>query len=239
MRSSTLRVTALLAVALCFAGSAVLRFTADDQADWPDLPQEAPELVSEAQASPVETQNDAASLETPQPSAPDARAQMEARENAGDFATAETAETAAASAPSLPGAEAETALMSTLRAREAELTARETALDAREAELTAAAETIERRIAELEAAAAELEQLVVTVDEAAENDVEHLTQTYARMKPKQAGPIFDQMDPSFAAGFLSRMRPDAAGAIMAEMSPERAHAVTLELAGRNIIQIPN
>lgn len=128
-------------------------------------------------------------------------------------------------------------LLAALRRREAELNAFAERLEQRRVELDAAARLIDERIAELETVKEEFEALVASVDEAAERDVEHLIDVYSRMKPKDAGPLFDAMAPSFAAGFLGRMRADRASAILAAMDTTRAYAVSVELAGRNI-QLP-
>ncbi|MEL6979748.1 MAG: hypothetical protein AAGM38_13845, partial [Pseudomonadota bacterium] len=106
------------------------------------------------------------------------------------------------------------------------------------ARVTLGAQRLEARMRELERSKEEFATLVATVDQAADRDVDHLIGMYERMKPKQAGPLFDTMDPAFAAGFLARMKTESASAIMANMQPDRAHAATLYLAGRNVRREP-
>ena len=126
-------------------------------------------------------------------------------------------------------------MLERLRARETELEAYAAALDERHMDLAEAAEHLERRIEMLEASKRDFEQLVETVNAASERDVGHLIAVYQKMKPKEAGEIFNAMDPSFAAGFLSRMKPDRAAAILAGMATPNAYAVSLEMAGRNVL----
>ncbi|MEO1291236.1 MAG: hypothetical protein AAFV62_00170 [Pseudomonadota bacterium] len=128
----------------------------------------------------------------------------------------------------------ENALLRALRKRERELRAYEQKLDERKMALDAAARKIEARLAELEQRKAELSGLVDEVDGAAQRDVAHLVDMYSKMKPKQAGEIFNAMDPRFAAGFLSQMKSQSASLILANMETPKAYAVSLELAGRNV-----
>lgn len=122
----------------------------------------------------------------------------------------------------------------------AEVASLRDALDRREAEtadreraVAAAQALVEDRLAELEAAEARLEALIATSDQAAESDLDRLTQVYETMPPETAAALFAQMPPSFAAGFLVRMAPAASAALMAELSPEQAYAISVVLATRN------
>lgn len=100
--------------------------------------------------------------------------------------------------------------------------------------------SVQARKQELDRRAEELQVLQKMLDErwtrmtaAADQDVEHLAQMYAAMKPDQAAAIFDQMDPSFAAGFLRLMPSDQAGMILADMETSKAYVVSVKLASRN------
>ncbi|MFO7759388.1 MAG: hypothetical protein R6V26_13110 [Roseovarius sp.] len=92
---------------------------------------------------------------------------------------------------------------------------------------------VTQKLIALEAAEDSLRETLTIAENAAEDDINRLTQVYERMKPKQAAALFEQMDPSFATGFLARMRPEAAAAIMAGLSPQAAHRFSVVLAGRN------
>lgn len=182
----------------------------------------------------------------------EALAAMEAAIAAGEFSTASTpadktqahdaGEDAAYPArrtptpPPIGSPEAAKAadLLTALNQREAELDAYAAKLAQRNEALSLAAERLETRIRELEQSKEQFEVLVATVDQAATRDVNHLIDMYEKMKPKEAGPLFDSMDPGFAAGFLARMKPDRASAILAKMGTESAYAVSLHLAGRNV-----
>lgn len=120
-----------------------------------------------------------------------------------------------------------------LKSREAVLEKREADLEMRLEVLKAAESQIERNTQALIAAERELKSTMALADGAAENDLTQLTQVYESMKPKQAIPLFAQMDPQFAAGFLGRMRSEVAGQIMAGLDPQKAYAISVILAGRN------
>jgi len=115
----------------------------------------------------------------------------------------------------------------------ATLERRETEIGDRERAVAAAQLLVEERLAELEAAETRLEALIATSDQAAETDLDRLTQVYETMPPETAAALFAQMPPSFAAGFLVRMAPAASAALMAELSPEQAYAISVVLATRN------
>ncbi len=124
-------------------------------------------------------------------------------------------------------------LLDALRAREADVTAREARIELRQKALEAADAEITRRLAALEQAEAALRSTLSLADGAAEDDLSRLTAVYESMKPKDAAALFETMEPGFAAGFLGRMRPDTAAAIMTGLSPEIAYSISVILAGRN------
>lgn len=125
-------------------------------------------------------------------------------------------------------------LLAALQKRERELAQIAEELERRRVAIEAANRRIDERLGDLERAKEELSTLVANIDQAAARDVGHLIQMYERMKPKEAGALFNEMKPDFAAGFIARMRADRAAQIMAKMDPERAYAVSVHLAGRNV-----
>lgn len=144
-----------------------------------------------------------------------------------------TAPTGATEAGAARIAETE-ALIRELKRERQRVRERAEALDSREALLSAIERRLESRLREVTEARARLAETAALVDDAAVKDVERLAEMYQRMKPKQAGQIFNQMDAGFASGFLAEMRPDAAALILANMDATKAYAVTLLLAGRNV-----
>ncbi|MEE2878112.1 MAG: hypothetical protein VX593_03820 [Pseudomonadota bacterium] len=106
-----------------------------------------------------------------------------------------------------------------IQEQELSLQARKIDLDQRAEELQALQKTLEDRWRQMSAEA--------------DQDVEHLAQMYAAMKPDQAAPIFNQMDPGFAAGFLRLMQSDQAGMILASMDSSKAYIVSVKLASLN------
>ncbi|SFD69231.1 MotE family protein [Roseivivax sediminis] len=125
------------------------------------------------------------------------------------------------------------ALLEALDAREARLDKRERDLLIRMQALRVAETEIEQRLTALEEAEASLRATLDLARSAATEDLNQLTEVYARMKPRQAAALFEEMDPNFAAGFLGRMRPENAAAIMAGLTPDAAYLISVMLAGRN------
>ncbi|MEM6943721.1 MAG: hypothetical protein AAF416_10255 [Pseudomonadota bacterium] len=132
--------------------------------------------------------------------------------------------------PSLGGA---SAVARQLDARRAALDAEAAAIDERRAALQEAEARLQERLEQMKEVRIELDSALQEAQGAAARDVAHLAETYARMKPKQAGALFNAMEPSFAAGFLAEMPPDAAAGVLASMQPDRAYAVSLLLASRH------
>ncbi len=124
-------------------------------------------------------------------------------------------------------------VLSVLQEREATLKQRETNLENRLQALKAAEEQIDLKTQNLIDAEKNLKSTMAMADGAAEKDLTQLTQVYESMKPKQAIPLFAQMDPQFAAGFLGRMRSEVAAQIMAGLDPQKSYAISVILAGRN------
>ena len=125
------------------------------------------------------------------------------------------------------------ALAEALKAREAQITARETALADRMAALTLSEAAIKARMDELAEAEASLKKTLQIADGAAEADLTRLTAVYEAMKPADAAKLFGEMAPEFAAGFLGRMNPSAAAAVISGMDPAKVYAISVLIAGRN------
>lgn len=126
-----------------------------------------------------------------------------------------------------------TRVLKLLQARENNLNSRESDLENRLQALAVAEAQIQKNMDALVTAEATLKSTMALADGAAENDLNQLTEVYESMKPKQAIPLFAQMDPQFAAGFLGRMRSDVAAQILAGLKPEKSYAISVILASRN------
>ncbi|MGB3455507.1 MAG: hypothetical protein WBA35_04040, partial [Litorimonas sp.] len=115
----------------------------------------------------------------------------------------------------------------------AALSAREAELDRRALELAGVEDRLESRLSDMQATRDALSAMTERLDRAAGEDISHLVQMYATMKPKKAAAIFDRMDPAFAAGFLREIDSARAGIIMAEMGEEQSYRVSLLIANRH------
>lgn len=125
-------------------------------------------------------------------------------------------------------------LIARLKAREADVIAKEEALAQRTLKLDRLAAEVSARLDELAEAEAALRATMALADDAAETDLTQLTNVYENMKPKDAAALFETMEPSFASGFLARMKPASAAAIMAGLTPDKAYLISLILSGRNM-----
>ena len=99
--------------------------------------------------------------------------------------------------------------------------------------LQAKEEQLKRQAEELQALHRILEERWASMQKMSDDDIKHLSQMYAAMKPDSAAQIFNQMDPGFAGGFLRLMQSDQAGMILANMDPAKAYSVSLQLATMN------
>lgn len=151
----------------------------------------------------------------------------------GESGQALAQELAAAAETAAPEAGPNDALLAALRAREAELDAREQTMANRSQALGVAEAKLAEQLAAFEKAQTQLQSTLASADKAAEKDIDRMTTVYEKMKPADAARILDKMDVTFAAGLLARMRPEIAAQVMASMAPETAYAVTVTVASRN------
>ncbi len=129
-----------------------------------------------------------------------------------------------------PVSEAERTLLQDLRARKAELDARERATAEREAVLSAAEHKLSERVTELTALQTRLEQLDAERRRHDEANWAGLVKTYESMKPRDAATIFNDLDLAVLLPVLDRMKEAKAAPVLAAMQPERARLVTQRLA---------
>ncbi|MCC7321448.1 MAG: hypothetical protein IT542_10795 [Rubellimicrobium sp.] len=152
----------------------------------------------------------------------------------GDAGAESGSGTGAQTGPACPAPGDAGSLLAALRAREADVLARESAVTEREAALAAAASEVDERLAALAEAEASLTALISLSESAANDDLARLTAVYENMKPRDAAALFETMDPAFSAGFMGMMQPAAAAAIMSGLSPGTAYSISAILAGRNV-----
>jgi flagellar motility protein MotE (MotC chaperone) len=129
-----------------------------------------------------------------------------------------------------PEAAAERVVLEALRARRAELEAREQAAAARELVVAAAERRLIGRVEELTAMQARLEAL--ERERAAREDagMRGLVKLYEGMRPRDAAVIFDDLDMPVLVRIVDRMREAKAAPVLGAMRPDRARLLTAELA---------
>ncbi|MGG5817963.1 MotE family protein [Falsiroseomonas sp. HW251] len=125
---------------------------------------------------------------------------------------------------------AERAVLETLRARRAELEAREQVASQREVILAAAERRLTQRIEELTQLQSRLETLERDRAAREEAGLRGLVRLYEGMRPRDAAVIFDELEMPVLLPIADRMREAKAAPILAAMKPDRARALTGELA---------
>ncbi len=133
-------------------------------------------------------------------------------------------------APPTADAVAERAVLEALRARRAEIEAREAALAQREILVAAVERRLTGRLEELTALQQRLEAESRSRDERTEQGWRQMVGLYERMRPRDAAGIFDELDMPVLIQVVDRMREIKAAPVLAAMRPERARLVTTELA---------
>jgi flagellar motility protein MotE (MotC chaperone) len=132
--------------------------------------------------------------------------------------------------PPAPDAVAERAVLEALRARRAEIEAREAALAQREMLAAAVERRLTGRLEELAALQQRLEAEARSRDERTEQGWRQMVRLYEGMRPRDAAGIFDDLDMPVLIQVVDRMREAKAAPVLAAMRPERARLVTTELA---------
>lgn len=128
---------------------------------------------------------------------------------------------------------AEKDILVSLAERRKQLEARARELELRENLIKVAEKRVETRIRELKEIEKRIDTRLTKREEEQDAEYEKLVALYAKMKPKDAARIFEQMDVSVLAGLIRRMNARIVSPILAEMDPEVAKRVTMEIASRN------
>ena len=129
-----------------------------------------------------------------------------------------------------PISQAERALLEQLRARRAELEAREQSIVSRELVLTAAERRLGQRIEELTQLQQRLESMERTRGEREEAGWRGLVRTYENMRPREAAAIFEELELPVVIQILDRMGERKMAPVIGAMRPEKARVLTAELA---------
>nr|WP_314072707.1 hypothetical protein [uncultured Roseococcus sp.] len=129
-----------------------------------------------------------------------------------------------------PDVMAERTLLESLRARRAEIEAREAALAQREMLIAALERRLTGRMEELSALQRQLETEARARDERTEQGWRQMVRLYEGMRAREAASIFDELDMPVLIQVVGRMREAKAAPVLAAMRPERARLVTTELA---------
>lgn len=132
--------------------------------------------------------------------------------------------------PPDPQAQAERAVLETLRQRRQELEAREQQIALRETVLAATERRLSQRVEELTALRQRLEALETGRGEREEAAWRGIVRTYETMRPRDAAAIFDEMEMPVLVQILDRMGERRAAPVIGAMRPERARLLTAELA---------
>ena len=113
-----------------------------------------------------------------------------------------------------------------------QLKARGRELDLRENLLKAAEQQIETKIVELKKVEATIRDLLKKHDDEQESKLRRIVKVYENMKPKQAAPIFNQLNMELLLDVAERMREVKIAPILALMETEKARDMSTQLALR-------
>lgn len=105
-------------------------------------------------------------------------------------------------------------------------------LDMREQLLKAAEQRINRKVGELKEIQVRVKAMLKQYDKEQERKLKSLVKIYENMKPKDAAPIFMELDLPILLDVVERMREAKVAPILAKMEPKKAKTVTAELAKR-------
>ncbi|HEV7278489.1 MAG TPA: hypothetical protein VGN80_19595 [Devosiaceae bacterium] len=139
------------------------------------------------------------------------------------------------------GLNSEEAVLERLGDRRGDLDAREAELDMRLALIEAAEQRIDERTAALEALEARIEAMVEEKESLEEEQFVSIIAMYESMKPRDAAPIFNQLDMRVLLRVARAMSPRRMAPILAEMDPLKARDLTSNMAidrGEPTIDMP-
>lgn len=184
-------------------------------------------------AAPTPAPNAPAAPEKPMtPGAPESPGAMPPKE-----LPPETPDRSALNDPTL-FTQAEIDLLQQLADRREKLDSRAGELDQREALLRAAEQRIDKKIQEMRGLESTIQNLIKTHDDQEEARIASLVKIYENMKPKDAAPIFEELDIDTLLMVAERMKERRLAPIMAKMNPQKAKEMTVELSRLRRIPVP-
>ncbi|HLF59194.1 MAG TPA: hypothetical protein VI732_06150 [Alphaproteobacteria bacterium] len=129
--------------------------------------------------------------------------------------------------------DAELNTLQALAKRREELDTREKMLDTREGMLAAGQKRVDEKVVEMKDLQGQIKGLLKTYDEQENAKMKSLVKIYENMKPKDAAPIFEQLDMDILLDVVERMKEAKVAPILAQMNPAKAKEITGELARRH------
>ena len=130
-------------------------------------------------------------------------------------------------------------LLQQLVARRGDLDKREQDLTTREQALQVVELRVEDKLTELKSLQSTVEATLAQRDEAQEQQLMSLVKIYENMKPKDAAPIFNELDMAILLDVIDRMKEAKAAPILALMEPARTREITKDLAHRSELPATN
>jgi flagellar motility protein MotE (MotC chaperone) len=131
--------------------------------------------------------------------------------------------------------DAEVATLQELSKRRDELDARDKAIETREGMLAAGQKRVDEKIAELKDLQGKIQGLLKNYNDQEAAKLKSLVKIYENMKPKDAAPIFEQLDMDTLLEIVERMKEAKVAPILANVNPTKAKDITDELARRHEI----
>jgi flagellar motility protein MotE (MotC chaperone) len=131
--------------------------------------------------------------------------------------------------------DAEVATLQELSKRRDELDARDKAIETREGMLAAGQKRVDEKIAELKDLQGKIQGLLKNYNDQETAKLKSLVKIYENMKPKDAAPIFEQLDMDTLLQIVERMKEAKVAPILANVNPTKAKDITDELARRREI----
>lgn len=201
----------------------------------------APPASSGAAGAPSDTAKATPAVAAPPPSnaatpssdiaasPPDANAQTgpDAAAGADGKAAAKTKK-----APDDEFSDAEVKTLQELSQRRETLDKREQDLDTRDGMLAAGEKRLDEKIVELKDLQGKIQGLLKTYNDQENSKLKSLVKIYENMKPKDAAPIFEQLDMDTLLDIVERMKEAKVAPILAQVNPAKAKEITDELAQR-------
>lgn len=128
---------------------------------------------------------------------------------------------------------AEVQVLERLRERRDAIASKEADLVEREALLRAAESKVDRKIDELRDLESSIAALLKQYDAQEQAQIDSLVKIYSSMKPKEAAPIFDELDMDILLKVIDNMKERKSAPIIARMNPDRVSDLTARLADHN------